>query len=1102
MTKKFKKFNLIAGWVTFAIAAFTYISTMEPTASLWDCGEFIATSYKLEVGHPPGAPLFMLVQKVVSLLAFGDVTKVAMMMNLTSALASAFTILFLFWSISYIARKILLKVSKNDELTDGQLIAVLGSAFVGALAYTFSDSFWFSAVEAEVYAMSSLFTAVVFWAILKWDEHADEKHADRWLILIAYLMGLSIGVHLLNLLVIPAIALIYYFRKYKPTTVGALLVLGGSFVVLAFVMYGVIQGLVSIGSGFELFFVNTLGLPFDTGFLFFLIALIGGIIYALYYTKKKNKPALHSSVLALLMIIIGYSSFAMIVIRSSVDPPIDENNPENTFALKSYLNREQYGDKPLIYGQYYDADPIDQKIEYTYIRGKDKYIKVKKTNPKYIYDPARTTIFPRMFSSDGNHISAYKEWGGVKNGELPSFGNNIRFFLTYQVGFMYMRYFMWNFVGKQNDIQGHGGPLHGNWLSGIKFIDNALVAPQDKLPDKWKNRASRNMYFFLPLILGLIGLIYQFEKEKNSFWVVLILFLMTGLAIVVYLNQTPYQPRERDYAYVGSFYAFAIWIGLAVLAVYEWTRKYLSDKPRAIASTALLALVPVLMGVQNWDDHNRAHRYHTRDYASDYLNSCAKNAILFTYGDNDTFPLWYAQEVEGIRTDVRDVNLSLFSTDWYTNQMRRKAYDSDPLPINIEEDKYKMGTRDVVFVKENLNVLINEKYEGNKKQFAPRYENLFEMMMRILESSTFPQKYAKDYQTLQAGYTKVPYEHFAAFINTINAKANDLGLNKDSVSVLKTKTDNLTKDIANAYAPIDAVMDFVLSDEPSTKLGYADGTVDYIPTKKIFIPVDKQKIKELGFVTQDKLDRITDRIEFTLNKSYLLKAQWLTLEMLRENNWERPIYFATSIGRDNYLGLTNYFRLEGFAYRLMPYKVDASEQGEIGEVNTDILYDNVMNKFKWGNISDPRFNVDHYVERTTMVMDVRSVFHRLALALIKEDKKDKALEVLDRCLEAFPDNKIAYDYTTLPIVEDYYKLGEFEKGNAVANQLFENYNQQLTYFNTFPANLQKSINRDLQISLFVIQQLYALAHQYGQDDLTTKIEPVLQANMGRLQMMQ
>ena len=1099
---KFKKFNLIAGWVTFAIAAFTYISTMEPTASLWDCGEFIATSYKLEVGHPPGAPLFMLIQKIVSLLAFGDVTKVAMMMNLTSALSSAFTILFLFWSISYIARKITLKISKNDQLTDGQLIAVLGSAFVGSLAYTFSDSFWFSAVEAEVYAMSSLFTAIVFWAVLKWDEHADEKHADRWLILIAYLMGLSIGVHLLNLLVIPAIALIYYFRKYKATTKGAIFVLIASFIVLAFVMYGIIQGLVSIGSGFELFFVNTLGLPFDTGFLIFLVAVISSIIALLYYTKKKNKPALHSSVLALLMIIIGYSSFAMLVIRSSVDPPIDENDPENTFALKAYLNREQYGDRPLIYGQYYDAKPIDQKDEFTYIRGKDKYIKVKKTNPKYIYEPQRTTFFPRMFSSDGNHISAYKEWGGIKGNEPPTFGNNIRFFLSYQVGFMYMRYFLWNFAGKQNDIQGHGGPLKGNWLSGIKFIDNALVAPQDNLPDKWKNRASRNSYFFLPLILGLIGLIFQFEKEKNSFWVVLILFLMTGLAIVVYLNQTPYQPRERDYAYVGSFYAFAIWIGLSVLALYEWAKKYLSDKPRAIASTLLLALVPVLMGAQNWDDHNRAHRYHTRDYASDYLNSCAKNAILFTYGDNDTFPLWYAQEVEGIRTDVRDVNLSLFSTDWYTNQMRRKAYDSDPLPINIEEDKYRMGTRDVVFVKENPNVLINEKYQGNKKIFGPRYKDLYDMMMRILNNSTFPQKYAKDYTTLQAGYDKMPYEHFAAFINTLNAKSSELGLEKDSISLLKTKTDNLTKDITNAYTPISAVMKFVLSDDPTTKLGYGNETVDYIPTKKIFIPVDKQKIIDLGFVTPDKYDKINDRIEFTLNKSYLLKAQWLTLEILNENNWERPIYFATSIGRDNYLGLTNHFRLEGFAYRLMPYNVTPSEKGEIGEINTDILYDNVMNKFKWGNIADPRFNVDHYVERTTMVMDVRTVFHRLASALIKENKKDKAKEVLDKCITVLPDNKIAYDYTVLPIIEDYYKLEDFDTGNKIANQLFENYNQQLTYFNTFSPELQKSINRDMQISLFVIQQLYALAHQYNQTDLENKIEPVLQANIGKLQMMQ
>ncbi len=1096
---KYKKFNLIGGWTVFAIAAFTFISTMEPTASLWDCGEFIATSFKLEVGHPPGAPFFMIIQRVVSDLAGGDVTKVAWFMNLISALASAFTILFLFWSISYIAKKIILKTSKKAELTDGQLIAVLGSAAVGALAYTFSDSFWFSAVEAEVYAMSSLFTALVFWSILKWDEQADQPHADRWLILIAYLMGLSIGVHLLNLLVIPSIALIYYFRRYKATIWGGIFVFLLSVVILAFVMYGIIQGLVSIGSGFELFFVNTLKLPFDLGFFTFLVLLIAAIIWLIAWSKKKGKRALHLATLALLMIIIGYSSYATLVIRSTANPPIDENDPENTFALKAYLDREQYGERPLLYGQYYDADAISQTTEYTYIRGNKKYIKVKKTNPKYEYDPSRCTFFPRMYSSQKDHISAYKSWGGVKNNK-PTFANNIKFFMSYQVGFMYLRYFMWNFVGKENDIQGHGGPLHGNWLSGIKFIDNAFIAPQKDIPDKWKNRASRNKLYFLPLILGIIGLIYQFDKDKHNFWVVLTLFIMTGLAIVVYLNQTPYQPRERDYAYVGSFYAFTIWMGLSVLAAFDFLKKIKNEKLRAIAPTVLLLLVPVLMGSQEWNDHTRAHRYHVRDLASDYLNSCDKDAILFTFGDNDTFPLWFDQEVLGIRTDVRDVNLSLFSTDWYTNQMRRKAYTSDPIPINIPKSKYQTGTREVVFVKNNPNVLFMDKYKANKKEFAPMYDSLFTQMLAVLKKSNFPQNYPSDYIKLQKGYKSLTAEDFVAFINTINSKSSQLGINSKAIALLKNATMSFASKVANSYAPIRAVMNFVLSDDPSTKLSYGNNgeMANYIPTDKILIPVNKEQIKKMGFVAPDKMHLVGDNIKFIIKKKYLFKANWLLLEMLAENNWKRPIYFATSIGRDNYMGLSDYFRLEGFAFRLMPYKTANKNSQEIGEVNSKILYNNVMNKFKWGNIADPRFNVDHYVERTVGVMDVRNVFHRLAAQLMLENKKDSAKVVLDKCLKVLPDNKIAYDYTILPVIEDYYKLGDFDQGNKIARQLIQNYGQQIKYFNNFTGKQAQLINRDQQIALYVLQNMYSIAFNYKQTSISKLIEPILQANINKM----
>lgn len=1107
----FKKFNLIGGWVVFAIAAFTYIATMEPTASLWDCGEFIATSYKLQVGHPPGAPLYMMIGKVFSLLAFGDLTKVAMMMNLVSALSSAFTILFLFWSISYIAKKIILRNSETQELSIGQIYAVIGSAAVGALAYTFSDSFWFSAVESEVYAMSSLFTAVVFWAILKWDEHADEPHADRWIILIAYLMGLSIGVHLLNLLVIPAIALVYYYRKEKASIGGTLGVLAGSFIVLLFVMYGVIQGLVSVASFFEKMFVNSFSLPFNTGLLFFLVILIAGVVSLLYWTKKNAKPVIHTSLLAFLVIIIGYSSFAMIMVRSSANPPIDENDPENTFALKSYLNREQYGDRPLVRGQYYDADAVDKIDLYTYVRSGDKYIKVKKTNPKYLYDSERQTIFPRMYSSSADHIQAYKTWGNVK--AQPNFANNIVFFMKYQVGFMYMRYFAWNFIGRQNDIQGHGSPLKGNWLSGISAVDKAFIAPNKDIPDKWKERESRNTYFFLPFILGILGIIYHASREKDSFWVTMVLFIMTGLAIVVYLNQTPYQPRERDYAYVGSFYAFAIWIGLSVLALFEYIQFIKDKKIKAIAVSFVLLLVPTLMAFQNWDDHDRSGRYHTIAFASNYLNSCASNGILFTFGDNDTFPLWYAQEVEDERTDVRNVNLSLFSTDWYTNQMKRKAYNSDPIPVSIDESKYLVGTRDVVFVKENPNVLFNEKYEANKKELEPEFKVLFDEMLALIENSLFKTQYVDDYNKLTKGHNSLGIQSFIGFINTLDANAEKLEIDKTALNELKTKTNNFAQKIADSYAPIDAVMEFVLSDDPNTKLGYGDEMVDYIPTSKILIPVDKQKIIEMGFIPEEDHDRIVDNVKFQVNKQYLLKAQWLILQMLAENDWERPIYFATSIGRDNYMGLTKYFRLEGFAFRLVPVKAVVSEQGEIGEINTDILYKNVMEKFKWGNIKEEGYNIDHYVERTIAVMDIRNLFHRLARALIEEGQNAKALAVLNKAIEIMPDHyeiknkkgevvkekpQFAYDYSILPLIEDYYLLEEFDRGNQIAYQVLDNYSQELQYYSHFKGDDASFIEREQQIAVYVLQQLYAYASEYNQEEVINKVAPIFQANIDKV----
>src|SRR6185436_7474158 len=693
---QYKKFNKITGWVVFAIAAFVFLSTIEPTGSFWDCGEFIACANKLQIGHPPGASLFLMMARVVILFAGGDVTVMPVMVNSLSAVASAFAVLFLFWTITAFAKKIV-KADKDGNYTTSQLITMLGSGAVGALAYTFSDSFWFSAVEGEVYATSQFFTAIVFWAMMKWESVANERHADRWIILIAYLMGLSIGIHLLNLLCIPALAFIYYFKKYPVTRFGLIKTAVVGVMILAIVQYGIIAGLVSIGAKFDLVFVNSFGMPFWTGFLFFLLLIVAGIVFGLRYTERNNKPILNTAILCFTFILIGYSSYTQIVLRSMANPPMDENNPENAYALLGYINREQYGDRPLGYGQYYNAKVVDQEdgpMSYAAMNG--KYVETgNKIIP--VYEKDKCTVFPRMFSNQDIHISAYKEWAGIKGEATPTFAQNMKFFFAYQVGHMFWRYFMWNFVGRQNDIQGHGGITKGNWLSGLKGIDAIRLGSQDHLPKSMTQNKAMNRFYFLPMILGLIGMFYQFKKDQRDGFIVLMLFIMTGLAIVVYLNQTPYQPRERDYAYAGAFYAFAIWIGLAAAALIEWISKSVPEKAAAPALTLVCLLAgPVLLAKDGWNDHDRSHRFTSRDFAVNYLNSCAPNAIIFTNGDNDTFPLWYAQEVEGVRTDVRVVNLSLLNTDWYIDQMKRKAYTSDPVPITWTYDKYVQGTRDCV----------------------------------------------------------------------------------------------------------------------------------------------------------------------------------------------------------------------------------------------------------------------------------------------------------------------------------------------------------------------------------------------------------------------
>ncbi|TAL79302.1 MAG: DUF2723 domain-containing protein [Bacteroidetes bacterium] len=1008
--KNYRFINNISGWVAFLIAAVTFLMTMEPTASLWDCGEFIASGFKLEVGHPPGNPVFMIMARFFTLFAAGNTSKVAVMVNSMSALASAFTILFLFWSITHLARKILLK--NENDYTASRIIAVMAAGMVGAVAYTFSDSFWFSAVEGEVYASSSMYTALVFWAILRWEDVADEKFADRWIILIAFLMGLSIGVHLLNLLAIPAIVLVIYFKKFEFSWKGLLISLATSIILLSLLMYGIMPGVVTISFRFDQFFVNTLGLPVNSGMVFHVILLtilfifavklsytssnnsknavfaiaalfftgiwiISGsyilniltliiISWVVWYLAGKNRTVLNTSLTAIMVILIGYSANAIIVIRATADTPLNENNPSNPNNLLYFLNREQYGQRPLFSGPVYDAPVIDYK------EGKPKYAL---ENGKYIitsydvervYDPRFVTLFPRMWSDQSDHPSAYEEWGRVKgipisvtdqNGakkviKKPTFIENMRFMFSYQFGYMYLRYFMWNFSGKQNDTQGTGGAVNGNWITGIKFLDESRVGTSD-LPADLKNDTSRNKYYLLPFILGMAGMFYHLNRDNKDWGIILLLFFMTGVAIVIYLNQYPNQPRERDYAFAGSFYFFTIWIGLGVLALFESISKFTGEKIGApVAGLLCFLAVPALMGSENWDDHDRSGRYLARDVAFDYLNSCAPGAILFTNGDNDTFPLWYAQEVEGVGTNIRVCNLMLLNTDWYIDQMKNKVYGSDPLPVTLPTKKYYDGVNNQVYIVEK---------------------------------------------------TKDPVD-------------------------------------------ISTVIDWVNSDNKATKIQISNKEIlDIIPTRTIRIPVDAAKVLASGTVKPEDTDKIVPYIDIKLKGSAILKSQLIVLDILAHNNWKRPIYFVTGYHNDA-LGLEEYFQLEGLTFRLVPIKSQNKNWLDYGRINTDILYENMIKKFVWGGAKEKGVNIDYNHRRTIIVIKARYNYARLAKALSAEGKNEKALEVLNYCMETFPLEKITYDPYVADIIESYFIAGGTEKAVEMTKAFCDYYYERLDYY--------------------------------------------------------
>lgn len=1002
----YKQINNLAGWLVFAIAATVYIITSEPTTSFWDCGEYIATASGLQVGHPPGAPLFQMLGRFFSLFAFGDNMAVARMVNTMSALSSAFTILFLFWTITHLAQKAL---SQHPGLFNNTTAVIIGSGIVGSLAYTFTDSFWFSAVEGEVYAMSSLFTAFVFWAILKWEGETSESsndHSVRWIILISFMIGLSIGVHLLNLLTIPAISLVIYFKKFKPTLKGTFFTMILSLVILGLVMSLIIPWIVKLAGWSELLFVNTFGLPFNTGTMIYFVVLIGGIVAGLRYTAKKGKILWNTIILSFTFILIGYSSFFMLIIRSDANTPINENKPSNAISLLSYLNREQYGDWPLLYGPYYNA-PVKDYKDGTPVYHKDnktgKYRIINdRSNTEPVYDDDFMTIFPRMWSmSEKSHEYFYKKFGNIKGTPVtiagrdgkpetinkPTFAENLRFFINYQINHMYLRYFMWNFAGRQNDRQGVGEPLNGNWLCGIKFIDEIRLGPQDNLPMSMQSKAN-NKYYLLPLILGLAGLIFQINRDTKNSLVVSLLFIMTGLAIVVYLNQYAPQPRERDYAYTASFYAFSIWIGMGVLSIATLLKKYLKLRQVGLIATLVCLIVPGILAAENWDDHDRSGRYTARDMARNYLESCDKNAIIFSIGDNDTFPLWYAQEVEGIRRDVRVVNLSLLNSDWYIGQMKRKVYESDPLPISFTYEEYKSGTYDVMYFAPD------ERIQG-----AISLVELFEVIHKQPEALQF----------------------------------------QSSI-----------------------------------------GTIDLIPGTMFYLNVDTNIVRRNGTVPAEEDASVLNRLVWEIKDRVLTKSQLIALDIIAHNNWERPIYFSATAGSSSYMGLNGYLRTEGFAHRLVPIEANTTGGFE-GYINSNILYDKLMNVYTYGNADDPSVYLDETNIR--MLNNARTLFGRLASALNDENQKAKALAVCDYCLKAIPEESIPFDYYLLPVAEAYLNAGATDKGAAILNKILAYYTDDLQFYFRFPKRSLPSLNQDIRHALMIVNGIVSLADENGIDGL-------------------
>jgi hypothetical protein len=1001
---------LVGGWLCFAIAAVTYLMTMEPSASLWDCGEFIATSYKLEVGHPPGAPLFMMVTRFFQIFAPspGDA---AMMANAAAALSSAGTILFLFWTITMLALKWFGK--KAAELSRGEIWAVLGAGLIGSLGYAFTDTFWFSAVEAEVYALSSFFTAIVFWAMLRWEQVADEPHSNRWLVLIAYLMGLSIGVHLLNLLAFPAMVFLYYFRKYpKVTRRGVIGALGVSVAVVVFVLYVICPWTVRIGAWTDRLFVNSFGLPVNSGMAVYAIALFVLLGWGVWSTYKKRKIVWNTFMLMTTVVILGYSSYASVIIRSAANPPMNSNDPSNPYGLMMLLSRDQYGSRPLISGHTY-ASPVSgsKQKTYYYVGEEGKYVPYSLLTD-YQFPSQFNMLFPRLHSD--RHEAAYKEWVKITGrpisygGEVytqPTFGENLQFFFKYQLNHMYWRYFMWNFVGRQNDEQGLGGVFEGNWLSGVNAIDQLYLGPQNDLPESMKESRARNLYYFLPFILGLMGILTQLKQDKKGFTVVMWLFFMTGIAIILYLNQTPDEPRERDYAYAGSFYAFSIWIGLGVLCLYDMLNKALKKRRLSAAVATVLCLsVPAILCAQNWDDHDRSGRYVARDIGRNYLESCLPNSIIMNWGDNDTFPLWYNQEVEGVRPDVRVMNLSYLAGEWYIDQMKLKVNDSDPVPFTIPRELY---------YGKNASLLVEDLTEGR------------------------PQ-------------------------------------------------------------PIGDVVDWIKSGHPATQVRLEGGSsITVVPARKILLPVNKENAIASGIVRPEDAHLMVDTIELNITGNQIDRVSMMLLDLFAHFDWKRPLYFTNPHSALTTLGLMDYLQQDGLAYRFVPIRTPYAAAAT-GRIDTEYLYDKLMNTFRYGNIGDLRVNCDYFVRYTINATRIRTTFTRLSNELVQQGDTVRAREVLDRLMHEIPSQQVppiavASFFEWRAVIQAHYVAGETEKANGLMAYYIGRLKEMLAYCMQFPERKQQAVYSRMQEDLYLISELARLADTYGQTEIADEIETFFQS---------